>query len=158
MLSTTEIRPSIWRHTQPRVSVIRDQICSSYSLFSEPSVGELRYIARLNSALLPNEEPFGVVSNIGGGTVVEGEDVVSFFSEAFFQYKQLTHISSWSVDKREASSTRANGLLMTTFIVRTPLPWLMRVHLTQTGVSGSAHRVCMILNQYETSAGGPFHR
>jgi rhamnogalacturonan endolyase len=42
----------------------------------EPSVGELRYIARLNADLLPNEEPFGVVSNIGGGSVVEGEDVV----------------------------------------------------------------------------------
>lgn len=43
----------------------------------EPAVGELRYIARLNSNLLPNEEPFGVVSNIGGGSVIEGEDVVS---------------------------------------------------------------------------------
>lgn len=29
---------------------------------------------------------------------------------------------------------------------------------TNTGVSGSQHRVCMILNQYETSSGGPFHR
>ncbi|CAG8410708.1 unnamed protein product [Penicillium salamii] len=42
---------------------------------AEPSVGELRYIARLNANLLPNEEPFGTVSNIGGGSVVEGEDV-----------------------------------------------------------------------------------
>jgi hypothetical protein len=25
-------------------------------------------------------------------------------------------------------------------------------------VSGSAYRVCMILNQYESSSGGPFHR
>ncbi|KAJ5040183.1 hypothetical protein NUH16_009985 [Penicillium rubens] len=68
----------------------------------EPSIGELRYIARLNADLLPNEEPFGDVSTIAGGTVIEGEDV--------------------------------------------------------TGVSGSAHRVCMILNQYETSSGGPFQR
>ncbi|KGO76719.1 Glycoside hydrolase-type carbohydrate-binding [Penicillium italicum] len=29
--------------------------------------------------------------------------------------------------------------------------------ITRTGVSGSAHRVCMILNQYEMSSGGPFH-
>jgi hypothetical protein len=43
----------------------------------EPAIGELRYIARLNADLLPNEEPFGVVSNIAGGTVVEGSDVVS---------------------------------------------------------------------------------
>jgi hypothetical protein len=42
----------------------------------EPAIGELRYIARLNADLLPNEEPFGVVSNIAGGTVVEGSDVV----------------------------------------------------------------------------------
>lgn len=27
-----------------------------------------------------------------------------------------------------------------------------------TGVSGDAHRVCMILNQYESSSGGPFFR
>lgn len=26
------------------------------------------------------------------------------------------------------------------------------------GVAGDAHRVCMILNQYETSSGGPFFR
>lgn len=30
--------------------------------------------------------------------------------------------------------------------------------LTLAGVAGSAHRVCMILNQYECSSGGPFFR
>lgn len=30
--------------------------------------------------------------------------------------------------------------------------------LTLVGVAGSAHRVCMILNQYEGSSGGPFFR
>lgn len=30
--------------------------------------------------------------------------------------------------------------------------------LTLAGVAGSAHRVCMILNQYEGSSGGPFFR
>ncbi|KAF4547948.1 Rhamnogalacturonate lyase A [Elsinoe fawcettii] len=43
---------------------------------AEPSIGELRYIARLKSATLPNEEPFGVVSTTGGSTsTVEGSDV-----------------------------------------------------------------------------------
>jgi rhamnogalacturonan endolyase len=42
---------------------------------AEPSVGELRYISRLNADLLPNEYPFGSVSNIDGGTAIEGSDV-----------------------------------------------------------------------------------
>ncbi|PSK53181.1 ubiquinone biosynthesis monooxygenase COQ6 [Elsinoe australis] len=43
---------------------------------AEPSVGELRYIARLKSAVLPNNEPFGVVSTTAGSTsTVEGSDV-----------------------------------------------------------------------------------
>ncbi|KAJ5378011.1 uncharacterized protein N7496_005420 [Penicillium cataractarum] len=48
---------------------------------AEPSVGELRYIARLNADLLPNEEPFGTVSNIDGGTAIEGSDVYLVGSE-----------------------------------------------------------------------------
>lgn len=44
-------------------------------IIAEPTVGELRYIARLNADLLPNEEPNGVVSNIAGGTAIEGSDV-----------------------------------------------------------------------------------
>jgi hypothetical protein len=58
-------------------------------IYVEPSVGELRYIARLNSNLLPNEEPFGVVSNIGGGSVVEGSDVVRLFY-GFFQTDKIS--------------------------------------------------------------------
>ncbi|KAJ5131089.1 Glycoside hydrolase-type carbohydrate-binding [Penicillium bovifimosum] len=91
---------------------------------AEPSVGELRYIARLNSTLLPNEEPFGVVSNIAGGSAVEGEDV--------FLVNGQTRSKFYSSER---------------FIDD-------KIHC----VSGSAHRVCMILNQYETSAGGPFMR
>ena len=45
-------------------------------IIAEPTVGELRYIARLNADLLPNEEPNGVVSNIADGTAIEGSDVV----------------------------------------------------------------------------------
>ncbi|OOQ83658.1 Rhamnogalacturonate lyase A [Penicillium brasilianum] len=91
---------------------------------AEPSVGELRYIARLNADLLPNEEPFGTVSNIDGGTAIEGSDVYLVGSETRSKFYSSERFID---DQRHC-------------------------------VSGSAHRVCMILNQYETSAGGPFHR
>lgn len=42
---------------------------------AEPTIGELRFIARLNSAKLPLEYPFGSASTIAGGSAVEGEDV-----------------------------------------------------------------------------------
>ena len=42
---------------------------------SEPAIGELRYIARLDSSLLPLEYPFGTASTTSGGTAVEGSDV-----------------------------------------------------------------------------------
>lgn len=42
---------------------------------AEPSIGELRFIARLLPSQLPNEYPYGVVSNTNGGTAVEGSDV-----------------------------------------------------------------------------------
>ncbi|OQE01648.1 hypothetical protein PENVUL_c042G10162 [Penicillium vulpinum] len=91
---------------------------------AEPTVGELRYIARLNADLLPNEEPFGDVSTIADGTVIEGEDVFLVDGETRSKF----YSSERFIDDK--------------------------IHC----VSGSAHRVCMILNQYETSAGGPFHR
>lgn len=43
---------------------------------SEPKVGELRYITRLDRSKLPDEYPFGDVSNTGGSSsTVEGSDV-----------------------------------------------------------------------------------
>lgn len=42
---------------------------------SEPKIGELRYIARLDSSLLPGEYPFGDASNTAGGSAIEGSDV-----------------------------------------------------------------------------------
>jgi rhamnogalacturonan endolyase len=43
---------------------------------AEPSVGELRFIARLKSAQLPNEYPYGAVSTTSGSSsTVEGSDV-----------------------------------------------------------------------------------
>lgn len=42
--------------------------------FLEPTIGELRWIGRLNPTLLPNDD-FSQASDIGGGTAVEGSDV-----------------------------------------------------------------------------------
>jgi hypothetical protein len=43
---------------------------------AEPSVGELRFIARLKSSALPLEYPFGSVSTtVGSTSTVEGSDV-----------------------------------------------------------------------------------
>ncbi|KAK3937421.1 polysaccharide lyase family 4 protein [Diplogelasinospora grovesii] len=42
---------------------------------AEPSVGELRFIARLLPDQLPYEYPYGVVSTTTGGTAIEGSDV-----------------------------------------------------------------------------------
>ncbi|KAF9629561.1 Galactose-binding domain-like protein [Lasiodiplodia theobromae] len=43
---------------------------------AEPSIGELRYIARLDSSVLPSEYPFGDVSTTAGSSeTVEGSDV-----------------------------------------------------------------------------------
>ena len=41
---------------------------------AEPSVGELRWIARLNQGLLPNDD-VNQASDISGGTAIEGSDV-----------------------------------------------------------------------------------
>ncbi|KAI8628404.1 polysaccharide lyase family 4 protein [Xylariaceae sp. FL1651] len=43
---------------------------------AEPTIGELRFIARLKSSQLPNEYPYGVVSTTAGSSAaVEGSDV-----------------------------------------------------------------------------------
>jgi len=42
---------------------------------SEPSIGELRFIARLDSSKLPLEYPFGTVSTTASGSAIEGSDV-----------------------------------------------------------------------------------
>ncbi|KAK1953518.1 rhamnogalacturonase [Colletotrichum sublineola] len=43
---------------------------------AEPSIGELRWISRLNSDILPSEYPFGVASTTAGSSsAVEGSDV-----------------------------------------------------------------------------------
>ncbi|KAF4981136.1 hypothetical protein FZEAL_3006 [Fusarium zealandicum] len=42
---------------------------------SEPKIGELRYITRLDRSKLPDEYPFGDASNTSGGSAIEGSDV-----------------------------------------------------------------------------------
>lgn len=42
---------------------------------AEPSIGELRFIARLLPSVLPNEYPYGSASTTDGGTAIEGSDV-----------------------------------------------------------------------------------
>ncbi|KAF4458346.1 rhamnogalacturonate lyase a [Fusarium albosuccineum] len=42
---------------------------------SEPAIGELRYITRLDRSKLPDEYPFGDASNTSGGSAIEGSDV-----------------------------------------------------------------------------------
>lgn len=80
--------------------------------FLEPSIGELRYIARLNSDLLPNEEPFGDVSNTADGSVVEGSDVVSKTLAFRLGFRDTNSCSSWLTVKLEASSTQASDSSM----------------------------------------------
>ncbi|KAI9372757.1 Rhamnogalacturonate lyase A [Aspergillus egyptiacus] len=92
---------------------------------AEPEIGELRFIARLRSDVLPNEEPFGDVSTTGGSSsTVEGSDVFVVNGETRSKFYSSERFID---DKRHC-------------------------------VSGSGHRVCMILNQYESSSGGPFFR
>lgn len=73
----------IWRLTLLKVALpispTRNKFAVS-NLLTEPSVGELRWIARLNPDLLPNEEPFGDASTTNGGEAIEGSDVVSLNS------------------------------------------------------------------------------
>ncbi|KAE8152167.1 putative rhamnogalacturonate lyase A [Aspergillus avenaceus] len=90
----------------------------------EPEIGELRFIARLSSDLLPNEEPFGDVSDTSNGEVVEGSDVFLVDGETRSKFYSSQRFID---DQRHC-------------------------------IAGDAHRVCMILNQYESSSGGPFHR
>ncbi|KAG7438623.1 putative rhamnogalacturonate lyase A [Fusarium oxysporum f. sp. raphani] len=48
---------------------------------SQPAIGELRYITRLDRSQLPNEIPFGEASNTSGGSAVEGSDVFNVNGE-----------------------------------------------------------------------------
>jgi len=43
---------------------------------AEPSIGELRFLARLNNKILPDQYPYDLVSTTGGSSsTIEGSDV-----------------------------------------------------------------------------------
>ncbi|KAJ1552394.1 hypothetical protein HK405_011501 [Cladochytrium tenue] len=57
---------------------------------AEPTIGELRYIARLSKSALPNGIPY---SEVNGGTAIEGSDVFMVASETRSKfYSSVRHI------------------------------------------------------------------
>ncbi|KAF2819967.1 Rhamnogalacturonase B [Ophiobolus disseminans] len=78
-ISSTYIKVTCTTSTLTHYMVIKNgdpTIYMATHTTAEPAVGELRFLARLNNVLLPNEYPFGVVSTTGKSTsIVEGEDV-----------------------------------------------------------------------------------
>ena len=96
---------------------------------AEPSVGELRFIARLKSSVLPSEYPYGKVSTTtGSSSTVEGSDVF---------------VVSGETRSKFYSSTR----------------WIDRDAQCVYGGSGSDEiHVCTLVSNFESSSGGPFFR
>lgn len=95
---------------------------------AEPSVGELRFVARLESSILPYEHPFGAVSTTSGSSsTVEGSDV--FVVDG--QTRSKFYSSERFIDK-DAHCVWGDN----------PEP----IH------------ACMLVPQYESSSGGPFFR
>ncbi|KAF1947269.1 Rhamnogalacturonase B [Clathrospora elynae] len=97
---------------------------------AEPDIGELRFIARLDSKALPLEYPFGVVSTtVGSSSTVEGSDV--------FVVDGQTRSKFYS-SERFIDDTR---------------------HCVNRDATDPIH-ACFLLNSYsyEGSSGGPFFR
>ncbi|PKS10940.1 hypothetical protein jhhlp_002698 [Lomentospora prolificans] len=96
---------------------------------AEPSIGELRFIARLNKDILPYEYPFGEVSStLDSSTVVEGSDVYVVNGQTrskFYSSERFIDEDSWCV-----------------YGTSTP----EEIH------------ACIIVPQRESSSGGPFFR
>lgn len=68
---------------------VEDSTNKGISTTAEPSVGELRFIARLSQKTIPNGYE---VSNIVGGTAIEGSDVFLVGSETrskFYSSRQF---------------------------------------------------------------------
>ncbi|KAF4122218.1 rhamnogalacturonan endolyase [Geosmithia morbida] len=94
----------------------------------EPSIGELRFIARLKSSVLPYESPFGNVSTTANSqSTVEGSDVFVVDGETRSKF----YSSERYIDKG------------------THCVW---------GDSVDVIHACMLVPQHETSSGGPFFR
>ncbi|SPO07477.1 probable Putative rhamnogalacturonase [Cephalotrichum gorgonifer] len=96
---------------------------------AEPSVGELRFIARLNKNVLPLEHPFGEVSStLDSSTAVEGSDVYLVNG----QTRSKFYSSERYIDEDAACVYGLN----------TP----------------EAIHACILVPQRESSSGGPFFR
>lgn len=111
---------------------------------AQPTIGELRWIARLKPDVVPNADI--LASNIAGGTAIEAEDVVSDDELASF-HRPIILINSFQflVD----GETRSKFYSSERFIDD-------KVHC----VYGNDVHVCMIMpdTAYEHSTGGPFMR
>jgi rhamnogalacturonan endolyase len=96
---------------------------------AEPSIGELRFIVRLQSSKLPNEYPYGSVSTTAGsGSTVEGSDVFVVNGQTRSKFYSSTRF----IDKDAQCVYGGSG-------------------------SDEIH-VCMLAPQPESSSGGPFFR
>lgn len=96
---------------------------------AEPAIGELRYIARLSSSLLPVEYPFGTASTTAGGTAIEGSDVFTVSGQTrskFYSSERFIDNDVWC--------------------------------FTNSGADVHACMVTDASRSYEKSSGGPFFR
>ena len=112
---------------------------SPYS--AEPSIGELRYIARLNRSLLPNGIE-GSYTDLTSSTV-EGSDVFRASDGKTYSkfYSSVRHI-----DDQVHCESYTPG---------------RRLSYIASAVSGSDVIISMVIpnpTSYESSSGGPFHR
>jgi rhamnogalacturonan endolyase len=110
------------------IHVVREGDSTVYLATAEPSVGELRFIARLKASVLPYEYPFGSGSTTGlSCSAFEGSDV-------------------YPCDRQ----TRSKFCSSERFIDE-------NVHCAQ-GASPSEVYVCILVPQHESSSGGPLYR
>ncbi len=126
--------------------VVRDTesaIHMATHITAEPTVGELRFIARLNEAVLPTDD-VNQASDIDGSTnTVEGEDVFVVGS----QTRSKFYSSQRFIDDQ----------------VHCKFSTLRNIrHCTNKdiGMSGTDIKACMVIpgTGYELSSGGPFFR
>jgi rhamnogalacturonan endolyase len=76
--SSNYIKVSCVTSTLTHYMVVREGDSTIYLatyITAQPSVGELRFLARLQPSKLPEEYPYGVVSNTQSGSAIEGSDV-----------------------------------------------------------------------------------
>jgi rhamnogalacturonan endolyase len=111
---------------------------------AEPDIGELRFIARLNNKILPDQYPYDVVSTTGGSSsTVEGSDVFVVNGQTrskFYSSERFIDDTTVSKDK-----------------------YMIKIYHAKTYqhcVNSGAVHACMLMNSYtyEASSGGPFFR